>query len=120
MPTSLGRVACACASSTLPGSFQPRVNPPSAAAVETTKPRRLRVMVLLIVASLRLAPVPGRDLARRDLACGRMDRGADALVGAAAADVGHRRVDVGIGRLRLLLQQRDGGHDLAGLAVAAL
>ena len=36
------------------------------------------------------------------------------------AHVGHGLVDVGIGRLRLLLEQRGGGHDLAGLAVAAL
>src|SRR6266540_236672 len=49
-----------------------------------------------------------------------MDRGADALVGAAAADVRHRRVDVGVRRVRGLRQQCGGGHDLARLAVAAL
>src|SRR3954468_7162180 len=45
---------------------------------------------------------------------------ANALIRAAAADIGHRLVDVGIGRRRVLLEQRDRGHDLAGLAVAAL
>jgi len=43
-----------------------------------------------------------------------------ALVRAAAADIGHRRVDVLIGRLRILCQQRRSGHDLPGLAIAAL
>ena len=51
---------------------------------------------------------------------GGVDCLADALIGAAATDVGHRRVDVRIGGLRVGLQQRGGGHDLAGLAVAAL
>ena len=46
--------------------------------------------------------------------------GAHALEGAAAADVGDRRVDVGVGRLRLLLEQRRDRHDHAALAVAAL
>ena len=45
---------------------------------------------------------------------------ADALIGAAATDVGHRLVDVLVGRLRRLLEQRRRCHDLAGLAVAAL
>jgi NAD(P)-dependent dehydrogenase (short-subunit alcohol dehydrogenase family) len=49
-----------------------------------------------------------------------LDGRAHAVVGAAAADVGHRRVDVGVGRARLVLQQRRGGHDHAALAVAAL
>src|SRR3989449_8584492 len=51
---------------------------------------------------------------------GAMDGGADALVRAAAADVGHRRVDVGIGGMRSFREQRRGGHDLPRLAVAAL
>ena len=50
-----------------------------------------------------------------------MDGLADALVGAAAADVAaHGVVDVGVGGFRFLREQRDRGHDLAGLAVAAL
>src|SRR5438876_2603008 len=47
---------------------------------------------------------------------GAMDGGADALVGAAATDVGHRRVDVGVGGVRILREQRRGGHDLPRLA----
>jgi hypothetical protein len=49
-----------------------------------------------------------------------VDSRANALVGAASTDVGHRLVDVLVGRLRGLLEERRGGHDLAGLAVAAL
>src|SRR3989449_5817591 len=51
---------------------------------------------------------------------GAMDGGADALVGAAATDVGHRRVDVGVRGMRILREQRRGGHDLSRLAIAAL
>jgi len=36
----------------------------------------------------------------------------DALVGAAAADVRHGLVDVGVGRQRLLREERRGRHDL--------
>ena len=49
-----------------------------------------------------------------------MDRLAHLLEGAAAADVGDRGVDVGVGGLRLVLQQRRHRHDHARLAVAAL
>src|SRR6202044_4269838 len=50
-----------------------------------------------------------------------LDGGANALIGPAAADVAvHRAVDVGVGGMRRLLQQRDGLHDLASLAIAAL
>ncbi len=52
---------------------------------------------------------------------GRMNRGADAGIGGAAADVAaHRGIDVGIGRRGILFQQRRRRHDLSGLAVAAL
>src|SRR5712671_4398008 len=55
------------------------------------------------------------------LACGALDRAHDALIGPAAADVGtHVLDDLGAGRLRLLPEQVDRAHDLAGLAVAAL
>src|SRR2546426_6164375 len=49
-----------------------------------------------------------------------VDGGADPLVGAAAADVRHRGIDIGVARAAVLGEQRCGGHDLAGLAVAAL
>src|SRR5207244_4257941 len=49
------------------------------------------------------------------------DGGANSRVRAAAADVSaHRRVDVGVRWLGVLLKQRRGGHDLASLAVAAV
>ena len=53
-------------------------------------------------------------------ACRHAHGGADALIGAAAADVGHRLVDVVVGRVRFFPQQRGGGHDLPRLAIAAL
>src|SRR5580700_4213483 len=50
-----------------------------------------------------------------------LDGGANALIGPAAADVAvHRAVDVGVGRMRRLLQQRDRLHDLASLTITAL
>src|SRR5579864_4637246 len=49
-----------------------------------------------------------------------MDGLADALIGAATADIGHRLLDVLVRRLRLLLQKRSRRHDLAGLAITAL
>src|SRR5579872_508657 len=114
MPTSLpASPTCFCANalSAPPGTVQATASPPPTAAAEPMKRRRpsLRLVRLLIAASLRLA-VAGRGV----------DRGADARVGAAAADVRHGVVDVGVGRLRVLLEQRRGRHDLARLAVAAL
>src|ERR1700722_3141290 len=50
-----------------------------------------------------------------------LDGGADALIGSAGADVAvHRAVDIGVGRMRRLLQKGDGLHDLTSLAIAAL
>src|SRR5712664_3730239 len=45
----------------------------------------------------------------------------DAHIRPAAAKVGaHRAVDVSVGRLLVGIEQRDGRHDLAALAIAAL
>src|SRR5260370_24251665 len=50
-----------------------------------------------------------------------LDPGADARIGPAATDVsGHGIVDIAIGRVGLGGEQRRRGHDLAGLAIAAL
>src|SRR5579864_3871662 len=49
------------------------------------------------------------------LAGGLLDGRADARVGGAAADVGHRRIDIGVGGLRLGGQQSRRRHDLSGL-----
>src|SRR5713226_9991394 len=62
------------------------------------------------------SPLDGRRGVR-----GLLDGRADALVGAAAADIPrHRGVDVGVSGVRLLRQERCSRHDLARLAVAAL
>src|SRR5439155_3349621 len=53
--------------------------------------------------------------------CGAVDGFAAALVSAAAADVAaHGIVDIGVGRVGFLGKQRHCGHDLSGLAIAAL
>src|SRR5579871_1293187 len=53
--------------------------------------------------------------------CGFFDRGADAHIGPAAAYVScHRRVDVGVTRIGRPGNERGRGHDLPGLAIAAL
>src|SRR5438477_3605152 len=49
-----------------------------------------------------------------------VDRRADARIGSAAADVGHRRVDVLVAGVAILCEQGDRRHDLPRLAVAAL
>ena len=49
-----------------------------------------------------------------------LDRRTNAVVGAAAADVGDGRVNLGISRFRFFFEQRDGGHDHAALAKPAL
>src|SRR3979490_2929620 len=93
---ALTSVPAAVAASADPtkGSLNPSARPPPAAA-EPTKNLR-----------------PGKIAVRGD-----MHAGADALVGAAAADVGHRLVDIGVARLRIFLEQRCGRHDLPRLAV---
>src|SRR6516162_10305508 len=79
-----------------------------------------------------MATDPGRRLEIRDDASSLsaslsarlrrlLDRFANAQIGPAAADIaGHRVVDIGIRRMWVARKQRCGGHDLAGLAVAAL
>src|SRR6266850_2860247 len=68
----------------------------------------------------RCDPKPSSALLRLRLR-GELDRLPDADIGPAAADVAaHRIVDVRIGRMRLVLEQCRGRHDLAGLAVSAL
>src|SRR6266568_8417174 len=112
---ALTSVPAAVAASADPtnGSLKPSARPPPTAAELTMNLRRerfvARVVFFMVVSSGLLRHVGGH-----------MHAGADALVGAAAADVGHRFVDVRIGRLRLFLEQRGGRHDLPGLAVAAL
>src|SRR4051812_27409398 len=108
------------------GALKPSANVPAvAAAVPTTNLRRERrwpfpkITFFMALSSRPAAGAIGR--AAIGLTAGRLMHGlADALIRPAAANVGHRLVDVGIGRLRLLLQQRRRRHDLPGLAVTAL
>src|SRR3954447_21309025 len=81
----------------------PSARPAPAAAVPTTKARRFSVTCLFIAAPLRVG--------------GGVNGFTRLLEGAATADIGDRLVDVGIGRLRLLLEQRRNRHDPAALAI---
>src|SRR5262245_27178770 len=86
--------------------------PPPAAAVPTMRLRRVRPAALMrVFLSFMSGLLP---------AGGHVHRGPDALIRAAPADIRHGLVDVPVGRVRLLLQERRCRHDLAGLAVAAL
>src|SRR5215467_6590885 len=98
-----------CARTTLApnGIFRPRVSPAPTAAVPMTNERRSIFGVFMIMA----VPL---------CLCRGVNRLADLLEGAAAADVGDPRVDVGVGRPGLLLQERRDRHDHPGLTVAAL
>src|SRR5581483_10978974 len=88
------------------GSRKPRASPPVTAALLTMNVRRF----ICMASSLNLGAGVG----------GGVDRFAHLLEGAAAADIRDGGVDVGVGRLGLLLQQRRHRHDHSRLAVAAL
>src|SRR3954453_8830125 len=110
LPT--GAVSAAAAS--LPnGTRNPSDSPPSAAA-PTRNERR---------SSLSDVVMPASDycvsLVRSRLGGG-VDRLAHLLIGAAAADIGDRAVNIGIARIRIFLQQGGDRHDHAALAIAAL
>src|SRR5580698_1084539 len=79
------------------GRLKPSASPAPAADEPTMKERRLNfgiyVMYVMAASPLRFAR-------------GRVDRGAYALIGSATANVGHRRVDIVVGRFWVLLEQR--------------
>src|SRR6266700_277640 len=52
--------------------------------------------------------------------CRLADSIADFRIGAAATDIGHLPVDIGIAGMGIALEERGRRHDLAGLAIAAL
>src|SRR5262245_61931714 len=87
------------------GRRRPRASPPPTAAEPTRNVRR-SIFGMVMASSSCL----GRN----------MDRLAHLLEGAATADVGDRRVDVGIRGLRLLAKERRDRHDHPRLAVATL
>src|SRR5574342_1376039 len=86
------------------GRWKPIASPAPATPAASRNSRRLTLVDASMLRSLR----------------GAVNGGADTLIGAAATDVRHFLVDVGVGRVRVLREQRGGGHDLARLAVAAL
>src|SRR5215470_10853135 len=90
------------------GKWKPTASPPPTRA-ELFRNSRREALMEVIAASSRLGRLRGG-----------VDRRADPGVGAAATDVGHRRIDVAIGGLRVLPQQRNCGHDLARLTISAL
>src|SRR5579872_1869344 len=101
-------VPAAMASGLNSGSTMASISPPAVAADVFRKSRR-EVDILVMISLLRsLVHFRG---------C-RLDRGADAVIGATTAQVAaHRVVDVGIARILVLRQQRRCAHQLAGLAV---
>src|SRR3712207_2981106 len=112
--TSGGRVWAPCAAaSPAKGMWKPSESP-VAAAVEPARNLRRETLSAVVMVSSRPSAAAHAALG------GELDGGADAVVGAAAADVGDLLVDVGVGRLRLAGKERRRGHDHAGLAVAAL
>src|SRR5438445_8751090 len=89
------------------GSETARTRPPPAAALAFRKSRR--------------ESVSSRSMSRPLPAGRHVDGGADARIGAAAADVArHGLVDVGVGGRGPAREQRRRAHDLPRLAVAAL
>src|SRR6516165_4266023 len=102
VPVGCGSSACARAG----GSSMPIKNPPASAAPPRSKARRERSA---------LATKGGSGL--RSM----LDPLADTHIRAAAAKIaGHRSVDRGIVGLRVRSEQGGCGHDLPGLAIAAL
>src|SRR6266852_8556649 len=102
--------ACAEAEPNTDGKATLRMRPPPKAALALRKLRR---------------PTKGAsellDMVDPRSASGTMNSGADARVGATAADIaGHGGINIGIGRLQLVVQQRRSRHDLPGLAIATL
>src|SRR5215471_3031771 len=87
---------------------EPKATPPATAAEPTMKARRERFC---------MSPIS----LLRHLCSSRMDRSANARIGSAAAQIaGHHLIDVLVRWLGNQLKKRNGLHDLAGLAIAAL
>src|SRR5258706_8997069 len=110
------------------GRWNPSASPPLAAAELTINLRRERLVLsrigFFMVDSSCLdfgyATVGGNEAPDLGHAGRHMHGRADALISTAAADIGHRFVDVLVTRPRIFLEQRRGSHDLPRLTVAAL
>src|SRR5439155_3334454 len=130
MLSAVPRAPCASADAMPNGSCMPKASPPPAAAEPTMNLRRERLVfpLSLIVFFMRISSRLGRCQAVVGSArAGRTARSrcnahgiADARVGSAAANIGHRVVDILVARIRILIEQRCRGHDLSRLAIAAL
>src|SRR5262249_49553245 len=91
--------AVLCADALGNGTVKPSANPPPAAAEPTTKARRETFAMLLMTSSSRALALRGRGrAAARGHAGGHVHGRANALISAAAADVGHGLVDIAVGR----------------------
>src|SRR6266849_4636941 len=102
-----GTLSAACAPARPNGIRRPSDSPPPIAAALTSNERRLSCGdAVMAYPSLRRG--------------GGVDRLANLLIGAAAADVGDGAVDIGVGRLRVVFEQRGDRHDHPALAIAAL
>src|SRR5689334_2264964 len=104
-PTS-GEPSCARATAGPNGRRKPSARPPVTAAEVTRNVRRF----ISMSSSLDFGVAVGCHV----------DRFPHLLERSATADVGDRGVDVRVGRIRFVFQQRGGGHDHARLAIAAL
>src|SRR6266404_4536811 len=102
-----GEPSCARAISGPNGRRRPSARPPPTAAEPMMNVRRF----ICMASSL--------DLGGGSVGC-HVDRFTHLLEGAATTDIGDGRVDVRVGGLQLVFQQRGDGHDHAGLAIAAL
>src|ERR1700682_4535147 len=90
------------------GRSRPSARPAPAVAVPTTKARRLSLGMMCL---FMVAPSGVR---------GGVDGLTHLLERAASANIGDGLVDIGVGRLRLLLEQGCHRHDHAALAISAL
>src|SRR6478736_4311932 len=98
------------AARTTPGIVAESMSPPPASTLARSRVRRETLMVL-----------ESSDIGRGSFLGGHLDGLADAAVTGAAADVAlHRLVDLVLARIGVLGEQRARGHQLAGLAIAAL
>src|SRR4051812_14159450 len=88
--------ASAAAAEVPNGTWKSTESPPATAAEPARNLRRDTSSAIVMV----LSRIPGLAAARLAALGGELDRGTDAVVGAAAADIGDLGVDVVVGRLR--------------------
>src|SRR5882724_12470359 len=100
-----GASAAACAAARPNGIRKPSDSPPPIAAAPARNERRLTCDNAVMA-----CPRSGFG--------GGVDRLAHLLIGAAAADIGDGAVDIGVSRLRVVLEQRSDRHDHAGRCAA--